>query len=81
MLASRISIYVKSVTLNEVLSNYGLSGFSTSTVPYWNYYKLLKCHYNCNTHNVAFCIFSCRTLNNFCKLLVTVMTCNEKQTD
>ena len=38
------------------------SGFLPSTVPYWNQYRLLICHYNRNTHNVAFCIFSCRKL-------------------
>ena len=41
-------------------------------VDYW-------CHYNRNTHNVAFCIFSCRTLNNWYKLLVIIATWNEKQ--
>ena len=37
------------------------------------------CHYNRNTHNVAFCIFSCRSSNNFYKLLVIIVTCNEKK--
>ena len=32
-------------------------------------------------HKVAFCIFSCRTLNNFYKLLVIIVICNEKQTN
>ena len=36
------------------------------------------CHYNRNTHNVAFCIFSYITLNNFHKLLVIIVICNEK---
>ena len=39
------------------------------------------CHYNSNTHNVAFCIFSFRTLNNLYKLLAIIVTCNEKQTN
>ena len=39
-------------------------------------------HYNRNANNVAFCIFSRRTLNNFCKLLVIIDICNEnKQID
>ena len=32
------------------------------------------CHYNPNTHNVTFCIFSCKNLNNFYKLLVIIVT-------
>ena len=37
------------------------------------------CHFNRNAHNVAFCIFSCRALNNFYELLVIIVICNEKQ--
>ena len=37
------------------------------------------CDYNRNTHNGAFCIFSCKTLNNFYKLLFITVICNEKQ--
>ena len=36
------------------------------------------CHYHRNIHNVAFCIFQCRNLNNFYKLIVIIATCNEK---
>ena len=50
------------------------SDFLPSAVSYWNYDR--------NTHNVFFCIFSCRTLNNSYKLLVIiVIICNEKQTN
>ena len=45
------------------------SGLFPSVVPYQN-----MCHYNCNTHNVAFCIFSCKTFNNFYKLLVIIIS-------
>ena len=27
------------------------------------------CHYNRNTHNITFCIFLCRTLSNFYKIM------------
>ena len=37
------------------------------------------CHYNRSTQNIACCIFSCRALNNFCKLLVIIVIYNEKQ--
>ena len=37
------------------------------------------CHFNRNAHNVAFCVFSCRALNNFYELLVIIVICNEKQ--
>ena len=57
------------------------SGFLHSTVPYWNQCRLLICHYNRNTGNVAFYIFSCKTLNNLCKILVIIVICNEKQTN
>ena len=43
------------------------SGFLFLTIPNLNYCRSLICHYNRNTHNVAFCIFSCRTFNNFYK--------------
>ena len=46
------------------------SGVLPSIVPYWNY--------NRSTHNVAFCIFSCGTLNDLDKLLVVIFICNEK---
>ena len=55
------------------------SGFLLSTVPYWNYCISLICHYNRNTHNVAFYIFSCRTLNDFYKPLVIIVVFNDKQ--
>ena len=32
-------------------------------------------------YNIAFWIFLCRTLNNFCKPLVVIVICNEKQTN
>ena len=54
------------------------SDFLPSPGPYWNLCKSLKRHYNHNTHNIAFCIFSCKNLNNFYKLLIIVI-CNEKQ--
>ena len=38
-------------------------------------------HYDWNTHNVTFWIFSCRTLNNFYQLLVIIVICNEEQTN
>ena len=57
------------------------SGFLPSTVLCWNYCRSLICHYNRNTHNVAFCIFSCRIWNNFYKLLVLIVICNEKLTN
>ena len=44
-----------------------------STVPYWNYCQSFMCKYNRNAYNVTFCIFSCRALNNFYKLLSYVM--------
>ena len=37
------------------------------------------CHYNRNAHNVAFHIFSYRTLNNFYKLLVIIVIDNENK--
>ena len=46
------------------------SGVLPSIVSYWNY--------NRSTHNVAFCIFSCGTLNDLDKLLVVIFICNEK---
>ena len=58
-----------------------LSDFLPSTVPYWNYCRLLICHYNRNTLNVAFCIFSCKTFNNLYDELVIIVICNEKQTN
>ena len=36
---------------------------------------------NLNTCNVTFCIFLCRTWNNFYNLLVMIVICNEKQTN
>ena len=36
-------------------------------------------HYNRNTRNVPFLIFSCRTLNNFHKLLVIIVISNENK--
>ena len=39
------------------------------------------CHFNRNTHNVAFCVFSCTILNNFNEQFVIIVICNEKQND
>ena len=55
------------------------SAFLPSTVPHSNWSKSLTCHFNHNTHNITFCIFTCRTLKNFYKLLVMIVICNEKQ--
>ena len=33
---------------------------------------------NLNTHSIAFCIFSCRTLNNVYKLLTIIFIYNKK---
>ena len=60
-------------------SKLSFSGFLPSAVSYWNLCNSLMRHYNLNTHNVAFCIFSCRTLSNSYKLLAIIVICNEKQ--
>ena len=48
-----------------------------------NQSKSLTCHNNRNTHTFFycffFCIFSDRTMSNFCKLLVIVFIFNENQ--
>ena len=36
-------------------------------------------HYNHHTYDVAFCIFSCKTLSNFHKLLVKIAMCDENK--
>ena len=37
-------------------------------------------HYNVNIHNVVvFSVFSCRLLNNFCKLLAIIVRFNEEK--
>ena len=55
------------------------NGFLPSTASCWNQCKSLMRHYNRNAHNVPFCIFSCRTLSNFCTLSVIIVICNQKQ--
>ena len=56
-----------------------INGFLPSTEPYWNWYKLMMCHYNLKTHNVAYCIFWCGTMNSFYNRLFIIVMCNEKQ--
>lgn len=39
-------------------------------------------HHNLNTHNVVFCVFLCRTLNDFNMLPVIIVMCHKnKQMD
>ena len=52
---------------------------AVSYLQYWNYNKSLMCHYNRNTLNAAFCIFSRRALNDFLRAIPHNCHMYEKQ--